>query len=98
MKRKKHYDKSVYRSLALVTQFGVNMLVPICIMTALGIFLDDKLGTSYLVIVLFLIGAVAGGQNVYRMAKQIYSAPTNRDKLKEQGSRDADSRDVKKDK
>lgn len=98
MKRNKRYDKSVYRSFALVMQFGINMLVPICMMTALGIFLDNKLGTSYLVIILFLIGAVAGGQNIYRMAKQVYTEPSKRDKLKEQGSRDADNRDVKEDK
>uniref|UniRef100_UPI004055C3A7 AtpZ/AtpI family protein n=1 Tax=Acetatifactor sp. TaxID=1872090 RepID=UPI004055C3A7 len=98
MKRRKGYDRSVYSSLALVTQFGINMMVPICLMTAFGIFLDDKLGTSYWVIVLFLIGAVAGGQNIYRMAKKIYEKPSTRDRLKEQGSRDADIREIKKDK
>lgn len=98
MKRRKHYDKNVYRSLALITQFGVNMLVPICLMTALGIFLDDKFGTSFWMILLFLIGALAGGQNVYRMARQIYAAPFGRDRQKEQNSKNADSRDVEKEK
>lgn len=69
---KKHYDKSVYRSFALITQFGINMLVPICMMTALGIYLDKRLETSFLMIVLFFAGAIAGGQNVYRLAKRIY--------------------------
>jgi len=73
--KKKRVGGEVYRSLALVMQFGINMLVPICMMTALGIFLDRKLGTSYLVILLFVVGAVAGGQNVYRMAKKIYDSP-----------------------
>ena len=98
MKRKKGYDKSVYRSLALVTQFGVNMLVPICLMTALGLFLDNKLGTSCWMIILFLLGAVAGGQNIYRMAKTIFDQPPKRDRLKEHGSRDANNREVKEDK
>lgn len=70
--RKKHYDKSVYRSLALVTQFGINMLVPICMMSALGIYLDKKFETSFLMILFFFIGALAGGQNVYRLVKRIY--------------------------
>lgn len=69
---KKHYDKNVYRSFALITQFGINMLVPICMMTVLGIYLDEKLETSFLMITLFFAGAVAGGQNVYRLAKRIY--------------------------
>lgn len=72
---KKYYDKSVYRSMALITQFGINMLVPICMMTALGIYLDNKLGTSFLMIIFFFVGAIAGGQNVYRLAKRIYEAP-----------------------
>lgn len=101
MKRKKHYDKSVYRSLSLVTQFGINMLVPICMMTALGVFLDDKLGTSFWMIILFFIGAIAGGQNIYRMAKKLYSEPVVRDsaqvreKAKEQSSKNADNREIK---
>ncbi len=98
MKRKKRYDKNVYRSLALVTQFGINMLVPICMMTALGVFLDNKLGTSFWTIVLFFLGAVAGGQNIYKMAKRIFEEPSERDRQREQGSRNADHRDIKKEK
>ncbi|MBR1703001.1 MAG: AtpZ/AtpI family protein [Lachnospiraceae bacterium] len=71
--RKKKYDKSVYRSLALITQFGINMLVPIGMLTALGIWLDGKFDTSYWTVLLFFVGAVAGGQNVYRMAKAVYA-------------------------
>lgn len=62
----------VYRSIAMITQFGINMLVPILALSFLGIFLDRKLETSYWMILLFFIGALAGGRNVYRMAKQIY--------------------------
>ena len=62
------------QSLAMVLQFGLNMIVPICIMTALGVWLDRKLGTSWITIILFVIGAIAGGQNIYRMAKALYSS------------------------
>lgn len=72
MKRKRSYDKSVFQSLTLITQFGINMLVPILVMTFLGWYLDERFGTSYLMILLFFAGAAAGGQNVYRMAKKIY--------------------------
>lgn len=60
------------QSLAMVMQFGLNMLVPICIMTALGIWLDRKLGTSWITVLLFVMGAVAGAQNIYRMARSLY--------------------------
>lgn len=69
MKQRKGEERIVYQSLAMIMQFGLNMIVPICMMSALGIWLDKKLGTSFLTIVLFLVGAVAGGQNIYRMAK-----------------------------
>lgn len=72
MKRKRSYDKSVFQSLTLISQFSINMLVPIGMMTYLGMYLDERFGTSYLVILLFFLGAIAGGQNVYRMAKKIY--------------------------
>lgn len=56
----------------MITQFGINMLVPIFALSFLGIFLDRTLETSYWMILLFFMGALAGGRNVYRMAKQIY--------------------------
>lgn len=71
-RHKKPYDKNVYRSFAMVTQFGINMLVPICIMSALGIYLDRRFDTSFWMVILFFVGALAGGKNVYRMARQIY--------------------------
>ncbi len=73
MKHDKPYDKSVWRSLTMITQFGINMLVPIGLMTALGIFLDQKFETGWITIVLFFVGAIAGGQNVWRMAKRIFA-------------------------
>ncbi|MBQ4536664.1 MAG: AtpZ/AtpI family protein [Lachnospiraceae bacterium] len=90
-RKKEHYDKSVYRSLTLIMQFGINMLVPICVMSVLGIWLDNKFGTSYLMIVLFFLGAIAGGQNVYKMARSIY-------REKESHSRDESNSKAKKDK
>jgi len=69
MNNKKKYDKRVLRSLALISQFGINMLVPIGLMLWLGIWLDSKFGTTWMVLPCFFIGAIAGFQNIYRMAK-----------------------------
>lgn len=78
------YEKTVYRSMALVTQFGINMLVPIFLCSFIGIFIDDRLGTSYWMVFLFFIGALAGFRNVFLFAKKIY-----------QGSGDVRQRDLK---
>lgn len=98
MKQNKRYDKGVFRALSMVIQFGINMLVPICMMTALGIFLDDKFGTSYWMIILFFVGAIAGGQNIYRMSKQIYEKPDERTRRRERSGEGADNRKLEKEK
>lgn len=70
-KKKKGFSNNVYKSLSLVTQFSIYMLVPIAGMSVGGYFLDKHFGTSWIVIVCFFVGAVAGGQNVYRLAMKI---------------------------
>lgn len=80
MKKDKPYDRTVYQSLIMITQFGINMIVPIAMMTALGVYLDRKFELGYLTIIFFFIGAIAGGQNIYRMAKKIFSASDKRSK------------------
>lgn len=72
MKHDKPYDRSVFQSLVLISQFGINMIVPILMMTALGVWLDKRFHTGWITVTLFFMGAVAGGQNVYRMAKRFF--------------------------
>ncbi len=80
MKKDKPYDKSVYESLTLILQFGINMIVPIAMMCALGIFLDQKFHTGWITICFFCMGALAGGQNVYRMAKRFGDRSSDKDR------------------
>lgn len=56
----------------MIGQFGINMIVPVFICAFLGTLLDRKLGTDCFMIILFFVGAVAGGYNVYRFSRQIY--------------------------
>lgn len=70
MSKKSKKDHMVWDALIMVFQFGINMLVPIFICTLLGVWLGDKLDKNWIAIPLFFIGAVAGGQNIYRMAKK----------------------------
>jgi len=68
------YKKNVYQAFVLITQFGINMIVPILLCTALGIFIDKKTGMFVFAIVLFIMGALAGFRNCYIMAKKIYES------------------------
>lgn len=69
------YNKTVYRALVMITQFGVNMLVPIFLCSFFGMFLDRKLGTNIWMVALFFVGALAGFTNVFRFARKIYEVP-----------------------
>lgn len=66
------YKKSVYESLAMVTQFGINMMVPIVLCTLFGVFLGERFSIPVVTVPLFFLGAFAGFRNVYRLSKKIF--------------------------
>ena len=80
MGKNKKYKRSVYQSLAVITQFGINMLVPIFMCSFAGLFLDRKLGTAILFVLLFLVGAIAGFRNIYILARKIYEGDKEDDR------------------
>lgn len=70
--RKRQKERqSTLRMLTLITQFGINMLVPIFLCFFVGYYLDKKIGTSYLMIIFFFIGALAGFRNIYIFARRM---------------------------
>lgn len=73
------YKKSVYRSLALITQFGINMLVPIFLCTMIGVYIGEKYSINWITIPLFGVGALAGFRNIFIMAKKVYSVTDKRE-------------------
>lgn len=73
------YRKNVYQSFAMVMQFGFNMIVPILMCTMLGVYIGKKYDMMFIVAPLFVIGALAGFHNIYRMAKKIFEQESDRD-------------------
>lgn len=69
-------NRNVYQALMMISQFGINMLVPIFICAFCGMYLDRKLHTSFWTVFLFFVGALAGFTNVYRFARRIYEQPS----------------------
>lgn len=65
-------NRQVMQALIMVFQFGLNMLVPIFMCSVAGIWLGEKTGKDWMMIPFFFIGALAGGTNVYKMAKRVY--------------------------
>ncbi len=61
------------RILSYITQFAINMLVPIFLCSTAGYFLDRKLGTDICFIIMFFVGAAAGARNIYILARREYT-------------------------
>ena len=79
-------QKKVFRSLTLILQFGLNMIVPIVLCTMLGAWIGKKYDIPVITVPLFIMGALAGFTNIYKMAKKIYGL----------GKTDRKGQDVKK--
>lgn len=71
MAKKQKYKRTVYQSFALISQFGITMVVPIFLCSFLGWYLDQRMQTSYLFVVLFFVGALAGFRNIYVLSKKV---------------------------
>lgn len=63
-----HYKRSVFRSLAMVTQLGFSVLTPIFLCVYTGYLVDSHFGTK-LMVPLLILGVLAGGRCGFVMAK-----------------------------
>lgn len=73
------YKKNVFQSFTMVMQFGINMIVPILMCTLFGVYIGRKFDMMIIVVPLFIMGALAGFNNIYRMAKKIFEQESDRD-------------------
>lgn len=67
---KKNNNREVAEAFSMVLQFGINMLVPIAMCVALGIWLGDKFNMDWIVIPLFFVGALAGYTSIFKMVRK----------------------------
>ncbi|CAC9922139.1 hypothetical protein PEPNEM18_00022 [Aedoeadaptatus nemausensis] len=64
--------KSPYTGLALITQVGLNVLIPILGCMLFGLWLEKKLDTKGILLLIFtLIGIAAGIGNILRLGKKL---------------------------
>jgi F0F1-type ATP synthase assembly protein I len=69
MKRKKNMQ--VYQNLALISQIGISMILPIFLCLWFGQWLDKKIGTSPLFLIVFLVlGIMSAFRNLFKMTKK----------------------------
>ena len=65
----KKENREIANALIMILQISVTMLVPILLCSLGGAWLDGKFGTKWIGVVGFILGAIAGFQNVYRLVK-----------------------------
>lgn len=61
-----------FKILTFVSQFAISMLVPIFLCSFAGYYIDNYFGTQIWFVILFFVGAIAGGRNIYLLAKNTY--------------------------
>lgn len=73
------YKKSVHRTFALITQLGISMIVPILMCVLFGSWLEEKTAVP-LTIPFIILGVLAGGRNVYLLARHANEDPEDKEK------------------
>ena len=68
-----NYKKSVYTTLAMISQVGISMVVPILLCTYAGVWLEERYDFPF-TIIMILLGVVTGIRNVFAMIKKIRMA------------------------
>lgn len=76
---KKTKKEDIVKAASMVSQFGINMIVPIALCVAAGAWLGDKYDMDWVVIPLFFMGALAGYTNIYKAAKQFMKKDTKKE-------------------
>nr|AGS54042.1 hypothetical protein [uncultured bacterium contig00048] len=72
-------NKGVQQAIGLVGQFGFMILVPVLLCFAAGLYLDRWLGTNFIVIIFFFIGALTGARNIFVLVKKMYEDKDERE-------------------
>lgn len=70
----------VFQSLTLILQFSLNMIVPIFMCTFVGIWIGRKFDILWITVPFFIVGALAGFNSIYKMAKKVWQQENDRGK------------------
>ena len=90
------YKKSVFRNLAMITQLGISVLVPVFLCIFIGYQVDSRYGMKTLV-PLLILGVLAGEKSAWHLAMRTLMQECREDeallqKRQSQGERDGISR------
>lgn len=70
---------SVAKAFTMVLQIGLTMAVPIALCVLLGMWLNEKFETDWIMIPLLIAGIGAGGRNIWIMLKSFTKSGNSRE-------------------
>lgn len=70
MKKK---ERTIIRCLAMISQIGISMMVPMFLCAAIGWWLDRQFHTQIWFLIMLFMGIGAAFRNVYILTKSFYS-------------------------
>lgn len=77
------HKKSVFRSLAMVTQLGLSVMTPVFLCVFAGYYIDTHYGTR-LILPLLILGVLSGGRCGYVMAKNTFLVNEKQEAIEDQ--------------
>ncbi|MBQ3584272.1 MAG: AtpZ/AtpI family protein [Lachnospiraceae bacterium] len=81
--KQNRYKKEVFSNFALISQLGVGMMVPIFLLLAAGIWLENRTGL-FLTIPCLILGVLAGCRNTYILANKANRKSEYQKKMEEE--------------
>lgn len=82
-----HFDKAVFRSLAMISQLGFCVLAPVLFCVFVGYQIDSRYGTMW-TIPLLILGVLAGVRCAWQMLRSVM-AQERRDAEKQRQQRES---------
>ena len=81
MKDKKT-NHDVFKALALITQLGIGMLVPVVLCFFIGRWLDNLLNTGFFIIIFLILGILAAYRNLFVYTRPLLKGTKEREQEK----------------
>ncbi|WP_051532841.1 AtpZ/AtpI family protein [Lachnobacterium bovis] len=71
-KMKQSDSRELRQAMTMFIGISMNMIIPIVLMTFVGVYFGKKFNLKWLPIPLFFVGVLAGGNNVYKEFKKFF--------------------------
>lgn len=72
------HNKIIFETLALISQLGISIIVPVIMCTFAGVFIEKRFSVS-VTVPLIILGVLSGVRNAYYILKEAHKKTEKRD-------------------